>query len=49
MRQYLVKNPENKIYHILAADKFEAIHKAKRIDSHIYSTNQYKVALWLVI
>jgi predicted cupin superfamily sugar epimerase len=45
MNRYLVKNPENKIYHVLAADQFEAIHKAKRIDSHIYSNSQYKIKL----
>jgi hypothetical protein len=45
MKQYLVKNPESKIYHIFAADQFEAVHKAKRIDSHIYTNNQYKVKL----
>lgn len=45
MNRYLVINPENKIYHVIAADQFEAVHKAKRIDSHIYSNSQYQIKL----
>jgi hypothetical protein len=46
MKRFLVKNPENKIYHILAYDEFEAIHKAKRLDSHIYASSQYKFKIY---
>lgn len=46
MKQYFVMNPESKIYHIFATDEFEAIHKAMRIDSHIYPKNQYKAQLY---
>lgn len=43
MKQYFVINPEKKVYHVMAEDQFEALHKAKRIDGHIYQDKQYQV------
>lgn len=43
MKQWFIINPENRIYSIQAMDQFEAIHKAKRIDGHIYETNRYQI------
>ncbi len=42
MNQYLILNPEGNVYSVMAYDIFEAIHKAKRIDGHIFNTNLYK-------
>ena len=41
-KQYIVLSPKF-THHILAEDKFEAVHKAKRLDQHIYNNEQYQV------
>jgi len=43
MKQYRVISPDGSHHHILAADQWEAIHKAKRIDGHIYENSKYLV------
>jgi hypothetical protein len=42
MNQYLILNPAGNVYSVMAYDIFEAIHKAKPIDGHIFNTKLYK-------
>ena len=46
MKRYICINPKGEIIHVVAWDKFEAVHKAKRIDGHIYQNNQYTVKIY---
>jgi adenylyl- and sulfurtransferase ThiI len=43
MNLFYIINPEKKVYPILAADKFEAIQKAKKYDTYKYNEHEYTV------
>lgn len=43
MNLFYIINPEKKVYLITAADKFEAIQKAKKNDTYKYNEHEYTV------
>jgi len=46
MKRFLAINPKGEIIHVVAWDKFEAAHKAARIDGHKYLNNQYTIKIY---
>jgi hypothetical protein len=43
MKIYQLINPNNEILTVIAADLFEAIQAAKKIDTYKYSESEYKL------